>query len=130
MVIKNGFLLIELMIGLTLSTFLILIITHYIIEVKNVQQLALARVEALSLARNTLEKFIAHSTFSIPEQINTNQFTVNITNKSYSVPLNTIHEKFTVSLIMKNIVVTWVMQEKKQSVSIDGYSFIQEKNEV
>jgi hypothetical protein len=56
---KNGFLLIELMIGLTISTFFILIITHYIIKVKITQQQALKRVELLSLSRNQGEKIIA-----------------------------------------------------------------------
>ena len=56
---KNGFLLIELMIGLSISTFFILIITHYIIEVKVTQQKALKRIEAFSIARNTSEKILA-----------------------------------------------------------------------
>jgi hypothetical protein len=56
---KNGFLLIELMIGLSISTFFMLIITHYIIEVKVTQQKALKRIEAFSLARNAAEKIIA-----------------------------------------------------------------------
>ena len=58
---KNGFLLIELMIGLTISIFFILIITHYIIEVKISQQQALKRMEALSLARNQYEKVVAQN---------------------------------------------------------------------
>ncbi len=53
---KNGFLLIELMIGLSISTFFILIITHYIIEVKVTQQKALKRIEAFSLSRNEKER--------------------------------------------------------------------------
>ena len=56
---KNGFLLIELMIGLSVSTFFVLIITHYIIEVKVTQQEALKRIEAFSVARNEMEKMIA-----------------------------------------------------------------------
>ena len=56
---KNGFLLVELMIGLTISIFFILIITHYIIEVKITQQQAIKTVEALSLSRNQREKIIA-----------------------------------------------------------------------
>lgn len=56
---KNGFLLIELMIGLSISTFFILIITHYIIEVKVTQQKALKRIEAFSTARNQTEKILA-----------------------------------------------------------------------
>ncbi len=53
---KNGFLLIELMVGLTISIFFIMIITHYIIEVKTTQQLALKRAEAFSTERNEYEK--------------------------------------------------------------------------
>jgi Prokaryotic N-terminal methylation motif len=56
---KNGFLLIELMIGLSISTFFILIITHYIIEVKVTQQKALKRIEAFSLSRNKKERALA-----------------------------------------------------------------------
>jgi len=59
MKLKNGFLLIELMIGLSISTFFILIITHYIIEVKVTQQKALKRIEAFSIARNEAEKILA-----------------------------------------------------------------------
>ena len=56
---KNGFLLIELMIGLSISTFFILIITHYIIEVKATQQKALKRIESFSLMRNETERSLA-----------------------------------------------------------------------
>jgi len=56
---KNGFLLIELMIGLSLSTFFVLVITHYIIEVKATQQKALKRIEDFSIMRNETEKALA-----------------------------------------------------------------------
>ena len=56
---KNGFLLVELMIGLTISSFFIGIITHYIIEVKLTQQKALKRVEDFSAVRNKTEKDLA-----------------------------------------------------------------------
>lgn len=56
---KNGFLLIELMIGLSVSTFFIVLITHYIIDVKRTQQVALKRIETFSLARNESERAIA-----------------------------------------------------------------------
>ncbi|HEX4068681.1 MAG TPA: hypothetical protein VHX42_01160 [Candidatus Babeliales bacterium] len=56
---KNGFFLIELMIGLSISTFFILLITHYIIEVKVTQQKALKRTEQFSLLRNAKEKDLA-----------------------------------------------------------------------
>jgi Tfp pilus assembly protein PilW len=52
----NGFLLIELMIGLLMSIFFILIITHYIIEAKSTQQKALKRIESFSTARNEAER--------------------------------------------------------------------------
>lgn len=55
---KNGFLLIELIIGLFLSTFFIAIITHYIIEVRCTQQKALKRIEDISTERNEIEKAI------------------------------------------------------------------------
>jgi competence protein ComGC len=56
---KNGFLLVELMLGLAISIFFILIITHYIIEVKVTQQQAINRIETVSLLRNQKEKIIA-----------------------------------------------------------------------
>ena len=56
---KNGFLLIELIVGLSVSIFFILIITHYIIEVKVTQQKALKRIEDFSLVRNEKEKIFA-----------------------------------------------------------------------
>lgn len=56
---KNGFLLIELMIGLSISIFFILIIIHYIIEVKNTQHKALKNIECCSIERNKKEKVIA-----------------------------------------------------------------------
>lgn len=59
MSVKNGFLLVELMIGLAISIFFILIITHYIIEVKITQQQAIKTVETVSLSRNQREKIIA-----------------------------------------------------------------------
>ena len=56
---KKGFLLIELMIGLSLSTFLILLIIHYISEVKVTQQKALKSIETFSHARNEKERIVA-----------------------------------------------------------------------
>jgi Tfp pilus assembly protein PilW len=56
---KSGFFLIELMIGLSVSTFFILLITHYIIEVKVTQQKALKRTEQFSLTRNEKERNLA-----------------------------------------------------------------------
>ena len=61
---KNGFLLIELMIGLTISIFFISIITHYIIEVKMTQQQALKRMENTSLLRNQKEKISVQNNVS------------------------------------------------------------------
>lgn len=58
MKLKNGFLLVELMLGLSLSAFFLLIIAHYIIEVKVTQQKALKRIEAFSFARNNAEKIL------------------------------------------------------------------------
>ena len=55
----RGFLLIELLIGLSLSTFFMVIITHYIIEVRRAQQKALQQIESFSTARNELERDLA-----------------------------------------------------------------------
>jgi len=62
---KKGFLLIELMIGLSVSIFFILIITHYIIEVKITQQKALKRIENFSNLRNKNEKKLAKNIYDI-----------------------------------------------------------------
>jgi hypothetical protein len=51
----RGFLLVELMIGLLVSTLCMVIITHYIIEVKSSQQKALEKIESFSTARNEIE---------------------------------------------------------------------------
>lgn len=56
---KNGFLLVELMLGLSITTFFMVVITHYIIEAKVTQQKALKRVEDFSIARNEAERLIA-----------------------------------------------------------------------
>lgn len=53
---KDGFLLIELMIGLLLSISCMVIITHYIIEAKSMQQKALKKIEDISTKRNEDEK--------------------------------------------------------------------------
>lgn len=52
----KGFLHIELMIGLLTSTLFMLIITHYIIEVKSAQQKAVEKIESFSTARNEIER--------------------------------------------------------------------------
>jgi len=56
---ERGFLLIELMIGLLVSTLCTIIITHYIIEVKSSQQKALEKIEGFSTTRNEIEKNIS-----------------------------------------------------------------------
>ena len=53
---KKGFLLIELMVGLLILTFFMLIITHYIIEVKMSQQKALEKNDKFSNRRNEAER--------------------------------------------------------------------------
>ena len=53
---KDGFLLIEVMIGLLLSISCMVIITHYIIEAKSMQQKALKKIEDISTQRNEMEK--------------------------------------------------------------------------
>ena len=53
---KNGFLLIELMLGFLLSILCMVIITHYIIEAKSMQQKALKKFESISTQRNEVEK--------------------------------------------------------------------------
>jgi hypothetical protein len=59
MVVKEGFFLIELIISFTLLIFLLFLASHYIIEIKNIQQESLAKAYALSVARNITETVIA-----------------------------------------------------------------------
>src|SRR5436190_13156246 len=88
MILKQGFLLVELMVGLTLSLFLILIIAHYIIEVKNIQQGVTARIEALSLARNVVEKIIAKNELNTQQTNDNKKFTVQITGAPFLLSRN------------------------------------------
>src|SRR5437773_2171081 len=55
MIVKDGFLLLELLISFTLLCFLLFIIAHYIIEIKNIQHEVLTRAHMLSIARNIVE---------------------------------------------------------------------------
>jgi Tfp pilus assembly protein PilW len=58
---KNGFLLIELMVGLVISLFSLFIITHYIIEIRDVQHKAQKKIKKISSDRNKREKNLYHS---------------------------------------------------------------------
>lgn len=64
----NGFLLVELMIGLLVSTLFMIIITHYIIEVKSVQQKALEKIESFSTERNEAENSAINCTKNLSEK--------------------------------------------------------------
>lgn len=64
---KPGFLLVELTIGLLVSTVFILIITHYIIEVKTTQQKAIIKMESFSIARNDKEKAYTKNKIKVHE---------------------------------------------------------------
>jgi hypothetical protein len=117
--IKNGFLFVELSIGLTLLTILIFIITHYIIEVKNVQQHTLLRIEALSYARSAVEKSIAHSHQALlPVTLSINdaeQFTV-IVKKQPSDLI--VHKQKKNAYELHSAVVSWQFCNKKYSLSL------------
>jgi len=122
MIVKDGFLLIELMIGLILSIFLILIITHYIFEVRNVQQEAIARIEALTLARNTIEKIIAHKgvigSSLLPQA---HKFVITTTQEPF------MEQQGNNSFIMNKVTVKWKKNNKNRSVSIYGNIMVMEK---
>lgn len=53
---KKGFLLIELVTGIVLFSFFVLIVAEYTIKIKTTCYEALKKIEALSLARNILEE--------------------------------------------------------------------------
>lgn len=53
---KKGFLLIELITGVLLFSFFMLIVAEYALHVRTIEHVALQHIEALSRARNILEK--------------------------------------------------------------------------
>lgn len=112
---KNGFLLIELMIGLTLAFFLILISAHYIIQLKNIQQAALMRIEALSLARTCAEKIIAGQ----PIDSNNPRYTVQVVSKPYVLP------SCQVTIFMNDIGITWTTNNQKHALHVHTYGSLQ-----
>jgi type II secretory pathway pseudopilin PulG len=118
MVAKNGFLLIELMIGLTTLIFFIVIITHYIIEVKNTQQKALVEIEALSLARNIVEKINAGKSYNQQEQ---EKFAVNIITHSPAAIYDSLSSLK--PLVTGNVIVSSKNKNTKQnSITVMFYS--------
>ena len=92
--VKNGFLLIEIASGFTLFCFLLFIIFHYIIHVKNIQQGCLTQIKALSLARNCVEKIYANPAQYNTQTMSTKFFSVAITPKSFlrqsTLPISTL----------------------------------------
>lgn len=61
MIVKHGFLLLEVMLGLCVTALLFSIMAFYITIITTVQQEACTRFELLSAARNATEKMIAHA---------------------------------------------------------------------
>lgn len=116
---KNGFLLIELMIGLTLALFLIVISSHYIIQLKNIQQAALLRIEALSLARIYAEKISTSQTINVDSHP---LFTVHLSQCPYVLPNNPV------TITMNDIGITWTMQNQKHSLHLHTYCLMERKN--
>jgi hypothetical protein len=112
---KSGFLLIELMIGLTLAFFFILISAHYIIQLKNIQQVALMRIESLSLARTCAEKMIAGQ----PVNNSHSLYTVHVVNKPYILP------KDHVTVSMNDISIGWTMHNQKHALHLHTYGSLQ-----
>lgn len=108
---KNGFLLIELMIGLTLAFFLILISAHYIIQLKNIQQDAFIRIEALSLARTCAEKMIAG------QRVDNNHslYTVHVVNEPYELPNDHV------TVFMNNVGIAWTLHNQKHALHMRTY---------
>lgn len=130
MILKHGFLLIELMIGLTLSLFLILIIAHYIIEVKNIQQGVIARIEALSLASSLVEQYRAHNEWDSTQVNNNKDYRVVITTEpfllsdsSLLIPVksnNHLYDKHTIT-------VSWQLNKHDHSLSVSTISLSERK---
>jgi hypothetical protein len=113
MALKNGFLLCELIVGLTLLLFLIFFSTYYIVQLKNIQWAYINRLDAFLIARNTAEKLYARN--SAPEidgtlKNNKTDFTLTI-NKSEVKIEGAIDpsDKLTVS----TITVHWKERQRK-----------------
>jgi hypothetical protein len=119
MVAKNGFLLIELLISLTLAFFLVFIIAYYIIEIKKIQQEVLVRAEILLAARNNVEKIIATSCFSsvLPPQNDSLVSTIDIQFDD----INTIDKTKKESFFIKNIVVEKIGKNYNRSICLCVY---------
>jgi Tfp pilus assembly protein PilE len=105
MVDKSGFLLIELMISLALTFFLIFIVTHYTIEIKKTQQEALVRIRLLSQVRNTIEKYRAFKKIKEPSRIfYQERFALKIINKQCVTRNEYEHDKKESIFLMKHMI--------------------------
>ena len=118
MTFKDGFLLIELMIGLVILFFFILIITHYIIEIKNTQQTALENAQALNYVRNQLEKIKAGHDISSHHNKN------DISQKFFISFLYTNHvlqDDNNTKVQLVQIINTWKNFKKEKTLSLFFY---------
>ena len=121
MIVKNGFLLIELMISFTLVFFLIFILTHYIIEIKNIQQEAFMRVELLSIARNITEKSIAFKEIKKLPALNHNDYIIKMQDKQISVNNKYKWCKNKAFNNVKNIIVEKLRNNYNRSICLSAY---------
>ena len=109
MTYKNGFLLLEVLLGLCLTSLLFFILTYYITIIKNVQQDTLTRLEMLHIARNTIEKAIALREVKNTPFSSLNGYTVSFVDNKYA------------SFVLKQSVIEKNDRAYKKSLSLYAY---------
>lgn len=121
--VKKGFLLLELLIGLCIFNIFISLIVNYIVEVKNTQFEALNRIEALSIARSVIEEMSAGK--NNVEKSKEKKFTISITE-------NIHHGVENIPFKQVEVKVSWTNSGKQnRSVTLNSLQVITEtiKNE-
>jgi len=114
---KKGFLLFEILSGLAIFSTTCLLITWQRWEIIKQEQEALDRLQALSLARNTMESIRIEKKFSLPSKQAKQKFTVTAQQKPLSLRANKnllIPENFK----LVEVVVTWQSTMGTRSVKL------------
>ncbi len=114
---KKGFLLFEILISLVLFSAICLLVARQRWEVIKQEQEAFDRLQALSLARNTMESIASEKKFSLPNKQTDQKFTIISRKKPLSLHEDkniVIPEDFT----LIEVVVTWQSVRGMRSVTL------------
>ncbi len=114
---KKGFLLFEILSGLVVFSTTCLLITWQRWEIIKQEQEAIDRLQALNLARNTMESIHTEKKFSLPNKQMKQKFTVTAQQKPLSLQANknlVIPENFK----LVEVVVTWQSAMGMRSVKL------------